>query len=194
MPKAFLIHFLWIIIPIFSCSSTQYQASDVLAEESELSTYTQSFLKYEPDKLAITHVKIIDGSGEEIKEDQSILISSNQILKIGEASELEIPKDYLQIDGKGQTLIPGIIGVHNHMRFPAGALLATSPRLHLAAGVTTIQTCGTGHAGEEIAIGQAIREGKLPGPDIVNSGPYFTGPEGKTNFIRVQDTAMVSRT
>ncbi|MEO1218755.1 MAG: amidohydrolase family protein, partial [Bacteroidota bacterium] len=167
---------------------------DLIQVQQELSAYVHSFLKYNRSKIAIVNVDLIDGTGRAIQEKQSVLIEGDKIQKIGKASYLEVPKDYFIIDGKGQTLIPGIIGVHNHMRFPAGALLATSPRLHLAAGVTTIQTCGTGHAAEEIAIGKAIKDGQLPGPEIVNSGPYFTGPEGKTNFIRVRDTAMVRDT
>lgn len=192
MRKTFLLHFAWILFLILACNS--YSEGENSIELPTPGSYLRSFLSYEQSKIAITHVKIIDGTGKGIKEDQSLLISGGKILKAGNASEVELPKDYLRLDGKGQTLIPGIIGVHNHMRFPAGALLATSPRLHLAAGVTTIQTCGTGHPAEEIAIGQAIKEEKLPGPEIVNSGPYFTGPEGKANFIRVQDAALIRDT
>ncbi|MDW3646381.1 MAG: amidohydrolase family protein [Bacteroidia bacterium] len=194
MPKTFLIHLLWIVFPFFSCSSTQSQEASIENAEPDLSSFTQSFLKYEYNKIAIVHVDVIDGSGGEIKRDQTVLIEGDKIYKLGQASALQLPEDYFVVDGKGQSLIPGIIGVHNHMRFPAGALLATSPRLHLAAGVTTIQTCGTGNPEEEISIGKAIKTGKIPGPQIVNSGPYFTGSEGKSNFIQVRDTAMIGDT
>jgi len=84
--------------------------------------------------------------------------------------------------------------MHNHMRIPRSAMLATSPKLYLASGVTTIETCGTGNPIEELAIAKSIRSGEQPGPEIINSGPYFTGPEGRANFIRFTNEKTVRDT
>ena len=73
-------------------------------------------------------------------------------------------------------------------------MLSTSPKLYLACGVTTIQTCGTGNPYEDIAIAKSIDRGEQPGPEIINSGPYLTGPKGKSNFIRFTDEKMVRDT
>ena len=78
--------------------------------------------------------------------------------------------------------------------FPQGALFYTAPRLSLACGVTTIQTCGTGNPYEEIEIAKAIANWQEPGTEIINSGPYLTGPEGKQNFIRFFDEQTVRDT
>ncbi len=80
------------------------------------------------------------------------------------------------------------------MRLPNAAMLYTSPKMYLACGVTTIQTCGTINPLEEIQIGKAIEQGKLPGPEIINSGPYLTGVDGKQNFIRFTNEEMIRDT
>ena len=55
---------------------------------------------------------------------------------------------------------------------------STPARLNLAAGVTTIQTAGSAAAKEEIQLALDIEEGRAPGPRIVPSAPYITGPGG----------------
>lgn len=148
------------------------------------SGYTKSFFKLDQPHIALRSVKVIDGTGKPAKEQQTLLIDADTITRIGPVSSIEIPALYAIIDLDNHTLIPGIIGTHNHMRLPRSAMLYTSPKLHLAAGVTTIQTCGTGNAMEELAIAKDIANGNQPGPQIVNSSPYFTGPAGKPHFIR----------
>ena len=162
--------------------------------QSNLSDYVKSYLALEDRKLAFVHAKVIDGKGQEIVHDQTILIEEGTIVSIGYTSLNEIPSDYKIIDLSGRTIIPGIVGTHNHMRLPQGAMLFTSTRLYLAAGVTTYQTCGTGNPAEEIAISNAIQNGEEPGSLIVNSGPYFTGPDGKSNFVRFSSEKAVRDT
>lgn len=152
--------------------------------QEQLSDYVKSYLAFEDRRIALTDTKVIDGTGQKVLENQTILIENGRILEVGQTSVIRVPQGYYQMNLKGKTVIPGIIGTHNHMRLPQGAMLFTSPRLYLSSGVTTYQSCGTGNPAEEIAISNAIKKGKEPGSLIVNSGPYFTGPEGKNNFVR----------
>ncbi len=152
--------------------------------EPSYSDYTRSFFKLEQSHLALTQVKLIDGTGGAALDRQTILLEGELIKKVGHADSTQIPSHYYEINLAGHTIIPGIVGTHNHMRLPNSAMLFTSPKLHLAAGVTSIQTCGTGNVREELAIAADIDSGGQPGPQILNSSPYFTGPEGKPHFIR----------
>lgn len=156
--------------------------------------YVKSFQQYDQNAYALTQVKVIDGTGSAPKENQTLLIKGDKILDIGSSDEINIPEGFVELNLRGKTVIPGIVGTHNHMRLPRVAMLYSSPKLYLASGVTTIQTCGTGNPFEEIEISQAIEKGYIPGPDIVNSGPYLTGPEGKTNFIRFTDEQTIRDT
>ena len=159
-----------------------------------LSDYTKSFVSIDFSNIALINVKIIDGTGNQSRESQTVLIKNGRIINIGSSDEIVVSKESFSINLKGKTLIPGIIGMHNHMRIPRSAMLSTSPRAYLGCGVTTIQTCGTGNPYEELAIAKSINKGEQPGPEIINSGPYFTGPEGKSNFIRFTDEKMVRDT
>jgi imidazolonepropionase-like amidohydrolase len=159
-----------------------------------LSDYTQSFVSLNTSKIALSNVMVIDGTGKPSKNSQTLLIQNGIIVTIGNVKDIQIADDFYEINLSGKTIIPGIIGMHNHIRIPRSAMLSTAPKLYLAAGVTTIQTCGTGNPYEELAIAKSINRGAQPGPEIINSGPYFTGPNGKTNFIRFTNEETVRDT
>ena len=181
-----------ILVSLQSCA--QKPETDIQAKEVYLSDYTQSFISLDTSNIALSNVKVIDGTGNPSKNYQTVLIQNGIIVDIGNANDIQIADDFYEINLSGKTIIPGIIGMHNHMRIPSSALLSTSPKLYLASGVTTIQTCGTGNPYEELAIAKSIEKGEQPGPEIINSGPYFTGPEGKTNFIRFTNEKAVRDT
>jgi len=175
-------------------SCAQKPETDIQANEVYLSDYTESFVSLDTSNIALSNVKVIDGTGNPSKNSQTVLIQNGIIVNIGNANDIQITEDFYEINLSGKTIIPGIIGMHNHMRIPRSAMLSTSPKLYLASGVTTIQTCGTGNPYEELAIAKTIERGEQPGPEIINSGPYFTGPEGKTNFVRFTNEKAVRDT
>jgi len=109
-----------------------------------ISDYTKSYLAFDSKYIALTSVKIIDGTGNPPVSNQTVLIRDGHIFKVGHKDSLTNMEKYQIHSLDGHTIIPGIVGTHNHMRLPQGAMLYTSPKLYLACGVTTIQTCGTG--------------------------------------------------
>ncbi|WP_430908867.1 amidohydrolase family protein [Maribacter sp. 2-571] len=182
------------ILVIFYWSYSPAQQNTKLTDSVTLNAYTRSFVKVDAPKIALIGMTLMDGSGDAAKTDQTLLIDNGTITAVGNTKNIVIPEDHRRINLKGSTIIPGIIGMHNHMRIPRSAMLSTAPKLYLAAGVTTIQTCGTGNPHEEVAIANAIAKGEQPGPEIINSGPYFSGPDGKTNFVRFTNEKMVRDT
>ena len=184
-----------IIIILVSLQSCAQKQIEVLQDSrANLSDYTKHFVSLDSSRIALLNVKLIDGTGNPSRDSQTILIENGKILKIRNSNTLKVPDGFHQINLIGKTVIPGIIGMHNHMRIPRSAMLSTSPKLYLAAGVTTIETCGTGNPYEELAIAKSIENGEQPGPEIINSGPYFTGPDGRPNFIRFTNEKMVRDT
>src|SRR5580765_1483612 len=104
------------------------------------------FIRVEAPVIALTHVRIIDGTGAAPLEDQTIIISGGKIQSIGP----NIPEKAEVLDLKGYTVLPGLVGMHNHMFFPMGGsppmysnMGSSFPRLYLALGVTTIRTTGS---------------------------------------------------
>src|SRR5712672_2050445 len=107
-----------------------------------LSPNVQAFVKVSAPVVALTHVRVIDGTGAAAKEDQTLVIANGMIASVGDGST-PIPKGAQVLDLRGDTVIPGLVGMHDHMFYPVGGGLFgemgySFPKLYLAGGVTTI--------------------------------------------------------
>src|SRR5262249_22289014 len=131
--------------------------------------------------VAITNVRLIDGTGAEPKEGQTIIMQGGRIKAVGKAGSVAVPAGAKVLDYKGHTVIPGIVGMHDHIHYSAAGwrninLAYSSPRLYLASGVTTIRVTGSLAPFEDLNLKSDIDAGKSPGPRLHLSGPYITGP------------------
>lgn len=91
-----------------------------------------------------------------------------------------VPHDAQQLDLQGETVIPGLIGMHEHMFYPVangsfGEMSFSFPRLYLAGGVTTIRTAGSLEPYTDLEIKKKIDTGQMPGPKMHVTGPYLEG-------------------
>ncbi|WP_281561630.1 amidohydrolase family protein [Thalassomonas sp. RHCl1] len=139
------------------------------------------FIEYQEDKIAIKNVTLIDGSGEPTRRNQTVLLAGGTIRKVGHSNEVVIPEGITAIDGRGKTLIPGLVMMHEHMFYPTGKanyteMLYSFPRLYLAGGATTIRTAGTTAPYADLNLRDAIKKGETIGPDIDVTAPYLNGP------------------
>lgn len=140
------------------------------------------FVSVDAPVVAITNVKVIDGTGAPAQGATTVVIERGRITAVG--ARAQVPTGARVIDGKGKTLIPGMVGMHDHLFYTAAggreaSLVFTGPRLYLASGVTTIRTTGATSAYTDINTKRAIDAGYRVGPHIVVTAPYITG-EGKT--------------
>jgi imidazolonepropionase-like amidohydrolase len=164
-------------------------ASSIWAQAPQLSAQTQRFVKYAQPLLAITHVRVIDGNGTPARENQTVLLRDGLIAAVGR--HVKLPKGATVIDGSGHTLIPGLVGMHDHMFYPAPKVnpeakeaiypeqASSFPKLYLAGGVTSIRTTGSTEPYTDLELKKAIDAGKIPGPKMHTTGPYL---EGKGSF------------
>ena len=136
------------------------------------------FIRIDAPVIALTHVRIIDGTGAAAIEDQTIVIAGGKIQSIGPT----IPDKAQVLDLKGYTVLPGLVGMHNHLFFPMGGSppmysnMGTSfPRLYLALGVTTIRTTGSIAPYTDLEIKRLIDSGKMIGPKMHVTAPYLEG-------------------
>jgi imidazolonepropionase-like amidohydrolase len=166
-----------------------------------LSPAVRAFVKVDAPLIALTHVRVIDGTGAPAREDQTILLSHGKIASAGDAPSITVPADARVLDLHGYTVIPGLVGMHDHLFYPAGngifgEMAFSFPRLYLAAGVTTIRTTGALEPYTDLEIKKAIEAGERPGPKIHATGPYLegkgswaiqmhqlTGPSDATNTV-----------
>ena len=149
----------------------------------------QAFVVHAEPVLAIVHVRVIDGNGTPARDDQTVLLRDGRIAAVG--SRVALPEGAPIIDGHGQTLIPGLVGMHDHMFYPAPKVnpdasealypeqASSFPKLYLAGGVTTIRTTGSTEPYTDLELKKAIDAGALAGPKMHTTGPYL---EGKGSF------------
>lgn len=153
-------------------------------QNEELSDSLLPYVKYQKGIIVFTNVTIVGGTEELIKENHTVIIENSVFKAIGPRSEIEIPENATVINLKGKTIIPGIIGMHNHLHIPRFPFIGdVASKLYLASGVTTIQTCGAASPERELALSNRIAMGQQIGPDIIPSAPFITGEGGNPNMI-----------
>jgi hypothetical protein len=152
------------------------------SEASSSRAYALSPPDYDADQpsLLLRNATVFVGDGGAALQNHAILIQGNKIVDVAPTGEIESLPGSTVLDLSGKSVIPGIVGMHNHTHMPGTRLLDfTAPRLYLAAGVTTIQTAGSADADGELELARAIEDGEVPGPRIFASAPYVNGPAAR---------------
>jgi len=149
----------------------------------------KQFIVHDAARIRIDNVRVIDGTGAPAQAGQSLLVENGKILRIGPASALANEPADTVIDGRGRSVMPGLVMLHEHLLFldstadPAAYLSEplSSPKAYLAHGATTIRTGGTFSGSDDLRVARAIRDGKLAGPEILVTAPFVEG-EGSFAF------------
>ena len=149
----------------------------------------RQFIRADAPLIVLTNVRIIDGTGAAPLEDQTLMISGGKIGLVGRTAATTVPADAKVIDLKGYTVLPGLVGMHDHLFFPQGGsppiyydMAISFPRLYLAMGVTTIRTTGSVTPYTDLEVKRLIDSGRMLGPKMHITAPYL---EGKGSFTPV---------
>lgn len=156
-------------------------AASVQAQRGTLSTAVRPFVSVDSSIVALTHARIIDGTGAPARTDQTLVIRDGAIAAFGDSRSVAIPPGAEVLDLTGKSVIPGLVMVHEHLFYPTGPgiygnLAESFTRLYLAGGVTSMRTGGNMNGFTDIGIKHDIDSGKKPGPWIDATGPYLEGP------------------
>jgi hypothetical protein len=177
-------------------------AAVAVAQSQKFSDVT-AFVSVDTPVFVLNHVRVIDGTGAAVREDQAIVISTGKIQSIGPAASAQIPQGAQVLDRSGYTVIPGLVGMHDHLYYTdsiavqvAGGRIGepglfvaeipyTAPRLYLAAGVTTMRTTGSLEPYTDLKVKQRIDADLMPGPSIDATAPYLEG--APTRFAQMHE-------
>jgi imidazolonepropionase-like amidohydrolase len=138
--------------------------------------------------LLLRDVRVFDGIGPALSGPTDVLVRGAKIERIGPG--LEGPGGGRVIDGRGRTLMPGLIDVHVHMTFGAmdmatlqsptltpeaaqGAAVRGAGQM-LLRGFTSVRDMG----GPIFPLKAAIDRGAVPGPRIWPSGAHISQTAG----------------
>jgi imidazolonepropionase-like amidohydrolase len=185
-------------------------AARILPAATAQGSAVKPFVKLPAGKLALVHVRVIDGTGKAAQQDRTLLLDGGKIAGIVPGGDA-LPAGYRAIDAGGKSVIPGIVGMHDHQYYIARPDLTSdgksdkpllvpqmtfsSPRMYLAEGVTTLRSTGSVEPYTDLNTKQMIDGGMLPGPHMDVTGPYLEG--GGSPFIQMHqlvDAADATRT
>src|SRR6202453_1881854 len=163
------------------------------AQTPELSKTVKPFVRVNAAKVVLTHVRVVDGTGAPAVEDENVVIQAGKIVAVGKGTDVSAAPGTAVLDLHGYTVIPGLVGMHNHLFYIARPnedsecpfeppvlvpqMTFSAPRLYLAGGVTTMRTTGSVETYTDLNLKRAIDDGKLPGPHMDVTGPYLEGPD-----------------
>lgn len=153
----------------------------VRARQATPGANVKAYIRVNAAIVALTNVRVIDGTGAPPRERQTLIIRDGVIAEAGDASRIASPAGAETLDLTGRTIIPGLVMVHEHLYYPTGPgvygqLGESFTRLYLAGGVTTMRTGGNLNGYMDVNLKRAIEAGQKPGPAIDATAPYVNGP------------------
>ena len=131
--------------------------------------YTQETTPPGAGEYLITHVSIVDVEGGKIQNDASIGVRNGQIERITSETEEKEAHHCTIVDGKGLFVIPGLFDAHVHYYDPA----VYGPMM-IAHGVLFVRDMGNA-TNQALALRQGLKEGKIPGPEMITTGSILDG-------------------
>jgi imidazolonepropionase-like amidohydrolase len=174
-------------------------AGSVAAQAPQLSKLVKQYVRVDTAKVVLTHVWVIDGTGEPAAEDRNVVIQDGKIAAIEKGADASSSAGTTVLDLRGYSVMPGIVGMHDHLFYIAQPDLKTdwsfedplllpqmtfsAPRLYLAGGVTTMRTTGSMEPYADLNLKHDIDSGALPGPHMDATGPYLEG--GTSIFLQM---------
>jgi imidazolonepropionase-like amidohydrolase len=130
-----------------------------------------------PSPLALTHVTLIDATGQPALPDRTVVVSADRILAIGATGKLRLPRNARVVNAKGKYLIPGLWDMHVHLR--GGPELIPDNEVSLtvfvANGIVGIREMGGDIAPTVFRWRKEIADGTRLGPRILSAGRKIEG-------------------
>ena len=158
------------------------------AQRPQLSNAVRAYVSVDAPVIALTHARVIDGTGAAPREDQTVVLRDGNIVAIGSYAATDVPAGATTIDLTGKSVIPGLVMVHEHLYYPNGPgvygqLGESFSRLYLSGGVTTMRTGGNVNGFMDLNMMRLVEAGQKPGPAIDATAPYLNGPN---TFIQMR--------
>src|SRR5437660_2827309 len=170
----------------------------VLAMIAVVPALAQQPQKPAPKTVYIRAGRLFDGTGDKVRENMVIVVVGDRIQSVVPASATSIPADATVLDLSRATVLPGLIDCHTHLGaradrydeiynfkdtpFQSAFAAVVHARKTLDAGFTSVRDVGS-EPFLAVDLRNSIKEGLVPGPRIVASGPAIsiTGGHGDLN-------------
>ena len=173
-------------------------AATLSAQRPEAGSAAAGYVAVNADVVALTGVTVIDGTGGPAQNGQTVVINGSRIAAVGPDGQVDIPAGAEVMDLSGHTVIPGMIGLHDHLFYTAAGgrsaqLTYSAPRLYLGSGVTSVRTTGSRQPFAELNLRAEIEAGRVPGPRIHITAPYVTAGGGISGMTMLESPEQARR-
>jgi imidazolonepropionase-like amidohydrolase len=141
--------------------------------------------------VALTNVRLVDGTGAQARTGVTIVLRGDRIAEIGPTATLAVPAGATVLDLGGHTVIPGLVGLHEHTWFGGVRRIThsnASATLYLAMGVTSAMTAGSQFPYHELNLKRTVDAGLAAGPRFHVTGPYLTSGDPRPSANRIVTT------
>lgn len=148
-----------------------------------------------PNQVLITNVSVWDGRSDTVQPGVDILIEDNLVKRVAKGIAAN---GAMIIDGKGGTVIPGLIDMHSHHAIHEGMLEGRNSYDQMAIGAISGErlrdfldqgfTASRDAGGNVSGLAKAVRLNRIPGPRIYSSGGFISqlGGHADTGLITDQ--------
>ena len=76
----------------------------------------QPYVKVDAKAVVLEHVRVIDGTGAPARDDQTVIIVDGKLAA-------QAPAGAQRLDLRGRTVLPGLVGMHDHLFYPMGGAI-----------------------------------------------------------------------
>lgn len=134
------------------------------------------------------NVMIFDGLSDSLYPGE-VEIQGNRIHSVAKGKDQLATEGKTVVDGKGATLMPGLVNTHGHLTYPAVTTLEEMGRmpveenlmeavynakLILDYGFTAVVSAAAGKPRLDIVLRNEINRGRIPGPRMLAASPEMT--------------------
>ena len=158
---------------------------------AEVADGLKPYVKVEARRVVLAHVRVLDGTGGPALEERNVTLENGKIAAIAPGADVASSEGTTVLDLRGRTVLPGLVGMHDHMYYIARPNLDaaghsedplvvpqmtfSAPRLYLANGVTTVRTTGSVEGYADLNLKDLVDAGQLVGPHMDVTAPYMQG-------------------
>src|SRR5262249_11884009 len=130
--------------------------------------------------LALVGARLVTMKGDEVVDDGTIVVTGNRITAVGPSGQVRVPAGARGIDGKGKTIVPGMVDCHWHGGMGSEQLIPQRSWIDyasLAFGVTTLHD-PSNDSYEIFTHSEMQRAGLVTAPRIFSTGTILYGAKG----------------
>src|SRR5262245_58910589 len=98
-------------ILLFSSALLLSAATPAIAQPRRpaLSNAVRQFVSVDTAVVALTHVRVIDGTGAPAREHQTVIVRDGSIAALGDAASTQVPAGAQVLDLTGKSVLPGLV-------------------------------------------------------------------------------------